>query len=90
MVLAFDAVSSTHLDVYKRQEGVRLNAEGDVLLLDQPVVALGELVLQHTGILRADVVEGVLLCRNVDALDALAWQCGNNRRGTGKIQMFYK
>lgn len=21
---------------------------------------------------------------------ALAWQCGNNRRGTGKIQMFYK
>ena len=39
-------------------EGVRLNAEGDVLLLDQPVVALGELVLQHSGILGADVVEG--------------------------------
>ena len=29
-----------------RAEGVRLNAEGDVLLLDQSVVALGELTLQ--------------------------------------------
>lgn len=49
---------------------IRLNAEGDVLLLDQSVVALGELALQHTGILEADVVEGVLLCRDVDALKA--------------------
>ena len=58
-----------------RAEGVRLNAEGDVLLLDQPVVALGELVLQHSGILGADVVEGVLLCRNVDALAELIEAC---------------
>ena len=58
-----------------RAEGVRLNAEGDVLLLDQSVVALGELTLQHTGILGADVVEGVLLCRNVDALAELIQAC---------------
>ena len=58
-----------------RAEGVCLNAEGDVLLLDQSVVALGELTLQHTGILRADVVEGVLLCRNVDALAELIETC---------------
>ena len=58
-----------------RAEGVRLNAEGDVLLLDQPVVALGELALQHSGILGADVVEGVLLCRDVDALAKLIEAC---------------
>ena len=58
-----------------RAEGVRLNAEGDVLPLDQSVVALGELALQHTGILGADVVEGVLLCRNVDALAELIEAC---------------
>ena len=58
-----------------RAERVRLNAEGDVLPLDQSVVALGELALQHTGILGADVVEGVLLCRNVDALAELIETC---------------
>ena len=46
-----------------------------VLLLDQSVVALGELTLQHSGILRADVVESVLLCRNVDALAELIEAC---------------
>ena len=58
-----------------RAEGVRLNAEGDVLLLDQSVVALGELALQHTGILGADVVEIVLLRRKVDALTKLIEAC---------------
>ena len=58
-----------------RAEGIRLNAEGDVLLLDQSVVALGELALQHSGILGADVVEIVLLCRNVDALAELIQAC---------------
>ena len=56
-------------------EGVCLNAEGDVLLLDQSVVALGELALQHSGILGPNVVEGVLLCRNVDALTELIETC---------------
>ena len=58
-----------------RAERVRLNAEGDVLPLDQSVVALGELALQHSGIFGANVVEGVLLCRNVDALAKLIEAC---------------
>ena len=75
----FEVVENVGFNAFElrlcRAEGVRLNAEGDVLLLDQPVVALGELVLQHTGILGADVVEGVLLCRNVDALAELIEAC---------------
>ena len=51
------------------------SSEGDVLPLDQSVVALGELALQHTGIFGADVVEGILLCRNVDALAELIEAC---------------
>ena len=76
---SFEVVEDVGFNAFElrlcRAEGVRLNAEGDVLLLDQPVVALGELVLQHTGILGADVVEGVLLCRNVDALAKLIQAC---------------
>ena len=75
----FEVVEDVGLNAFElrlcRAEGVRLNAEGDVLLLDQSVVALGELTLQHTGILGADVVEGVLLCRNVDALAELIQAC---------------
>ena len=75
----FEVVENVGLDAFElrlcRAEGVCLNAEGDVLLLDQSVVALGELTLQHTGILGADVVEGVLLCRNVDALAKLIETC---------------
>ena len=56
-------------------EGVCLNAKSDVLLLDETVIALGELALQHSGILGADVVESVLLCRNVDALAELIQAC---------------
>ena len=76
---SFEVVEDVGFNAFElrlcRAEGVRLNAEGDVLLLDQSVVALGELVLQHTGILGADVVEGVLLCRNVDALAKLIQAC---------------
>ena len=75
----FEVVENVGFNAFElrlcRAEGVRLNAEGDVLLLDQSVVALGELTLQHTGILGADVVEGVLLCRNVDALAELIEAC---------------
>jgi len=75
----FEVVENVGFDAFElrlcRAEGVRLNAEGDVLLLDQSVVALGELTLQHSGILRADVVESVLLCRNVDALAELIEAC---------------
>ena len=56
----FEVVEDVGLNAFElrlcRAEGVRLNAEGDVLLLDQSVVALGELTLQHTGILGADAV----------------------------------
>ena len=76
---SFEVVEDVGFNAFElrlcRAEGVRLNAEGDVLLLDQPVVALGELALQHTGILGADVVEGVLLCRNADALAELIEAC---------------
>ena len=75
----FEVVENVGFNAFElrlcRAEGVRLNAEGDVLLLDQSVVALGELTLQHSGILRADVVEIVLLCRNVDALAELIEAC---------------
>ena len=75
----FEVVENVGFNAFElrlcRAEGVRLNAEGDVLFLDQSVVALGELALQHTGILGADVVEGVLLCRNVDALAELSEAC---------------
>ncbi|CDC75982.1 putative uncharacterized protein [Candidatus Colimorpha enterica] len=47
---------------------VCLNTEGDVLVLEQAIVALGELFLQHTGILTADVVELIILLRNIDLL----------------------
>ena len=76
---SFEVVEDVGFNAFElrlcRAEGVRLNAEGDVLLLDQPVVALGELALQHSGILGANVVEGVLLCRNVDALAELIEAC---------------
>ena len=76
---SFEVVENVGFNAFElrlcRAEGVRLNAEGDVLLLNQPVIALGELALQHTGILGADVVEGVLLCRNVDALAELIEAC---------------
>ena len=76
---SFEVVEDVGFNAFElrlcRAEGVRLNAEGDVLPLDQSVVALGELALQHTGILGADVVEGVLLCRNVDALAKLIQAC---------------
>ena len=76
---SFEVVEDVGFNAFElrlcRAEGVCLNAEGDVLLLDQSVVSLGELALQHTGILGADVVEGVLLCRNVDALAELIETC---------------
>ena len=76
---SFEVVEDVGFNAFElrlcRAEGVRLNAEGDVLLLNQPVIAFGELALQHTGILGADVVEGVLLCRNVDALAKLIQAC---------------
>ena len=75
----FEVVENVGFNAFElrlcRAEGVRLNAEGDVLLLDQSVVALGELALQHTGILGADVVEIVLLRRDVDALTKLIEAC---------------
>ena len=75
----FEVVENVGFNAFElrlcRAEGVRLNAEGDVLPLDQSVVALGKLALQHSGILGANVVEGVLLCRNVDALAKLIEAC---------------
>ena len=56
----------------RHAQGVGLNAEGNVLALDEAVVALRELVLQHLGILAADVVELVILLRDVDLLLELA------------------
>ena len=42
--------------------------ESDVLTLEQAVVSFGELFLQHTGILSSDVVELIILLRNIDLL----------------------
>ena len=39
---------------------IRLNAEGQVLGLREAVVSLGELRLQHLGILLADIIEAVM------------------------------
>ena len=47
---------------------VSLNTEGDVLALEQAVVTFGELRLQHIRILSSDVVEVIILRRNVDLL----------------------
>ena len=56
----------------RHAQGVGLNAEGNVLALDEAVVALRKLVLQHLGILAADVVELVSLLWDVDLLLELA------------------
>ena len=52
---SFEVVEDVGFNAFElrlcRAEGVRLNAEGDVLLLNQPVIAFGELALQHSGIL---------------------------------------
>ena len=37
-------------------------------MLEQAIVALGELFLQHTGIFGADVLELVILLRDIDLL----------------------
>ena len=47
---------------------VSLNAEGNVLALDEAVAALGELGLQHIRILGADVIESIVLCGNADCI----------------------
>ena len=47
---------------------VSLNAEGDVLALDEAVVAFGELGLQHIRILGADVIESIVLFGDADCL----------------------
>ena len=47
---------------------VSLNAEGNVLALDEAVVAFGELGLQHIRILGADVIEGIVLLGDADCL----------------------
>ena len=75
----FEVVENVGFNAFElrlcRAERIRLNAEGDVLLLDETVIAFGELALQHSGILGADVVKIVLLCRNVDALAELIEAC---------------
>ena len=48
--------------------GIRLNAEGQVFLFLQAVVAPGELAAQHIRILGADAVKVVVLRGNIDAL----------------------
>ena len=47
---------------------VSLNAKGNVFVLEKTVVAFGELILQHLGILAADVIESVILLRDTDGL----------------------
>ena len=47
---------------------VSLNAEGDVLALDEAVIAFCELGLQHIRILGADVIESIVLFGDADRL----------------------
>ena len=48
-------------------QAVRLHAEGQVLGLNQPVVAPCKLTLQHPGVLGAELVEAVALQGDGDA-----------------------
>ena len=72
----FEVVENIRLNSFKLglcgPEILRFDAEGNVLALEQAVVALQELVLEHIGILLADVVELVILFGNVDRLFELA------------------
>ena len=72
----FEVVENIRLNSFELglcgPEILSLDAEGDVLALEQAVVALQELVLEHIGILLADVIELVILFRNVDRLLELA------------------
>ena len=52
--------------------GVSLHTEGDVLTLEQTVVAFGELILEHIGIFLADVIERILLFGNGDLFSELS------------------
>lgn len=47
---------------------IGLDAEGQVLGLDEAIVALGQLIFQHLGVFGADAVVAVALQRNGDAL----------------------
>ena len=49
-----------------RPDAVRVNAEGQVFCLNQAVVPLCQLVLQHLGVLAADVVKIIPLGRDGD------------------------
>ena len=51
---------SGHLEV------LCLNAKGNVLCFYQTIISLRQLVLQHSLILLTDVVESILLGRNID------------------------
>ena len=68
----FEVVENISLNSFElglcSTQRVSLNAEGDVLALEQAIVTLGELFLQHTGIFSADVVELVILFRDIDPL----------------------
>ena len=56
-------------------KAVRLNPKRDVLLLEKPIVSLGKLVLQHLGILAADVIKGIRTGGNMNGLFELVDVC---------------
>ena len=69
---SFEVVENIRLNAFelglRSTQRVSLNTEGDVLALEQAIVAFGELFVKHTGILGTDVVEVIILLRNVDLL----------------------
>ena len=69
---AFEVVDDVRFDALQpglgRPDALRLHAKGEVLGLDKAVVAPGELVLEHSGILCPDGVEAVPLGWDHDAL----------------------
>ena len=69
---ALEVVENIRLNAFQLglcgAKGVGLNTKGDVLSFEKSIVALGELGLQHIGILGADVVEVILLRRDIDLL----------------------
>ena len=68
----FEIVENIRFDPFQlcfcSAKRICLNAEGDVLVLEKAVISFGELILQHLGILAADVIESVILFRDTDGL----------------------
>ena len=77
---AFEVVDDVGFDAFQtwfcRPQTVCIDAKGQILGLNQTVVALGKLILQHRCIFLTNGIEIVALGRNGNAAGEAIFRCG--------------